>query len=51
MSNEYIALGGLRIDEENSSTRRNSVPVTFRPPQIPYELTWAVPVERWRIAA
>jgi hypothetical protein len=43
---ECGAVGGMRIDRENRSTRRKPVPVPHCPPQIPHDLTWA----RTRIA-
>jgi hypothetical protein len=38
---ECGAVGGMRIGRGNYSTRRKSAPVPLRPPQIPYDLTWA----------
>jgi hypothetical protein len=34
------AIGGIKIDTGNRSTRRKREP-TFCPPQIPHDLTWA----------
>jgi hypothetical protein len=36
---DYGAVGGMRIDRGNRSTRRKPVPVPLCPPQIPYDLT------------
>jgi hypothetical protein len=35
------AIGGMRIDRENRSTRRNLAPMPLCPPQIPHDLTRA----------
>jgi hypothetical protein len=35
------AIGGMRVDRGNRSTRRKPVPVPHCPPQIPHDLTWA----------
>jgi hypothetical protein len=41
IDDEWGALGGMRIDRGNRSTRRKPVPVIFSPPQIPHDLTCA----------
>jgi hypothetical protein len=38
---ECGAVGGMRIDRGNGSTRRKPTTVTLCPPQIPHDLTWA----------
>jgi hypothetical protein len=47
MTTEYGAVGGMRIDRGNRSTRRKLAPVPLCPPQIPHDLTW----DRMRAAA
>jgi hypothetical protein len=44
---DYGAVGGMRIDRGNRSTRRKPAPVPLCPPQIPHDLTW----DRTRAAA
>jgi hypothetical protein len=44
---DYGAVGGMRIDKGNRSTRRKPAPVPLCPPQIPHDLTW----DRTRAAA
>jgi hypothetical protein len=44
---DYGAVGGMRIDRGNRSTRRKPSPVPLCPPQIPHDLTW----DRTRAAA
>jgi hypothetical protein len=41
MVDECGAVGGMRIDRGNRSTRRKPATVPLCPPQIPYDLTWA----------
>jgi hypothetical protein len=38
---DYGAVGGMRIDGENRSTRRKPAPVPLCPPPIPRDMTWA----------
>jgi hypothetical protein len=40
MINEYEAISGMGTGRGNRSSRRKPDPVTFCPPQIPYDLTW-----------
>jgi hypothetical protein len=47
IDDEHGAVGGMRIDRGNRSTRRKPVPLPLCPPQIPYELIW----DRIRAAA
>jgi hypothetical protein len=37
---DYGAVGGMRIDRGNRSTRRKPAPVPLCTPQIPHDLTW-----------
>jgi hypothetical protein len=40
MIDGYGAIGGIRIDRGNRSTRRKPAPVPLCPLQIPHDLTW-----------
>jgi hypothetical protein len=40
MSNEYGAVGGMRIGRGSQSTPRKPAAVPFCPLQIPHDLTW-----------
>jgi hypothetical protein len=35
---DYVAVGGMRIDRGNRNTRRKPAPVPLCPPQIPHDL-------------
>jgi hypothetical protein len=41
MIDEYGAVGRMRTDKGNRSTRRKPAPVSLYPPQIPHDLTRA----------
>jgi hypothetical protein len=41
IDDECGAVGGMRIDRGNRSTRRKPAPVPFCAPRIPHDLTWA----------
>jgi hypothetical protein len=38
---ECEAVGGMRIDRGDRSTRRKPAPMSLCPPQIPHDMTWA----------
>jgi hypothetical protein len=40
-SDEYGAVGGMRVGRGNRSTRKKRAPVPLCPPKIPHDLTWA----------
>jgi hypothetical protein len=40
MIDDYGAVAGMRIGRGNASTWKKAAPVSFCPPQIPYDLTW-----------
>jgi hypothetical protein len=40
IDDDYGAVGGMRIDRGNRSTRRKPASVPLCPPQIPHDLTW-----------
>jgi hypothetical protein len=55
IDDECGAVGGMRIDRGNRSTRRKPALMPLCPPQIPHDLTWArtraAAVGSWRLTA
>jgi hypothetical protein len=40
MSDEYGAVGGMKIESGNRNTRRNCTPASLYLPQVPHDVTW-----------